>query len=548
VIRLAIDVGTSNTVAVLDRAGQPPRPLLFDGSPQLPSAVFADPGGALLTGRDAIHHARARPERFAPHPKRHIDEPSVLLGDAEPAVPELIGAVLRRVHDEAVRVGGGPVADLVLTHPASWGARRRGVLTAAAAHAGLPAPVLVPEPIAAALFFAADGGLAAGDCLVVYDFGAGTFDASVVRRTGAGFRVLASAGLADAGGLDVDEAVVRHLLAAHREWDAQVRARLDRPVTASDRRACMQFRDDVRVAKEMLSRSAATFVQVPLVDQDVPVSRDQFEQLARPTLERTVTATKAAVRDAAVAPAEIAAVFLVGGGSRIPLAATLLHRALGSAPTVIEQPELVVAHGALRAPRDGVPDADPAARESLSVTRTMPAVRVDEDAPEHPVPAGNRFRAAIVASVVLLLLAGAAGIAYGGRSWFAGTDRSSQPPVRVPAPTASRTPAAPQTFPATVAGRWSGGMLQSDGRRLTVRVDIVAGTGVATVSYPDLKCEGTLTFLRSTGATVTVREGITSGTCTPAGSISLTPTSSGLSFLYQPDDNRYTASGYLKRS
>jgi branched-chain amino acid transport system substrate-binding protein len=86
---------------------------------------------------------------------------------------------------------------------------------------------------------------------------------------------------------------------------------------------------------------------VPLFDESVPIGREQLEQLARPILDRTVTATQIAVTAAALGERPVSAVFLVGGSSRIPLAATLLHRAFGLAPTAIEQPELVVAEGAL---------------------------------------------------------------------------------------------------------------------------------------------------------------------------------------------------------
>ena len=93
---------------------------------------------------------------------------------------------------------------------------------------------------------------------------------------------------------------------------------------------------------------------MPLFDDSVPLGREQLEQLARPILDRTVTATLLAVAAAGLTPAQLSAVFLVGGSSRIPLAATLLHRGFGTAPTAIEQPELVVAEGALQlAPRAG---------------------------------------------------------------------------------------------------------------------------------------------------------------------------------------------------
>src|SRR3954465_4676828 len=87
---LGIDFGTSNTVAVARWPDGRARPLLVDGSPLLPSAVYAEPGGELNVGRDAVHSARLDPARFEPNPKRRIDDGTVLLGEQEFAVVDLI--------------------------------------------------------------------------------------------------------------------------------------------------------------------------------------------------------------------------------------------------------------------------------------------------------------------------------------------------------------------------------------------------------------------------------------------------------------------------
>src|SRR5688572_5556348 len=103
---LGVDFGTSSTVAMLAGADARCRPLLFDGAPVLPSAVCCQPSGELLVGRDAIDAAPAYPERFEPHPKRRIDEGTLLLGADEVPVVDVIGAVLGRVAAEAGRVAG----------------------------------------------------------------------------------------------------------------------------------------------------------------------------------------------------------------------------------------------------------------------------------------------------------------------------------------------------------------------------------------------------------------------------------------------------------
>ena len=365
-LRLGIDFGTSNTVAVARWPDGRVRPLLFDGAPLLPSAVVLDEHGSLTAGTEALHSARVRPEFFDPNPKRRIDDGTVLLGEYEVPVRDLVGAVLRRVAEEADRVLAAR-PDVVLTHPAAWGARRCQVLRDAAAWAGLAEPALVAEPVAAGSYFVRVHGarLPPGAVAVIYDLGAGTFDASVLRRTHTGFDVLACNGLPDAGGLDIDAALIAFLGAVYGSRSGALWQRLERPATTADRRARRLLWDDVRGAKEALSRTSSSTVLIPLLDEDAPIGREQLEQLARPILDRTVAATANALREAGVRPGGLACVFLVGGASRIPLAATLLHTAFGVAPTVIEQPEVVVAEGSLHASpelwrRDPALDATPA--------------------------------------------------------------------------------------------------------------------------------------------------------------------------------------------
>lgn len=347
-VRLGIDFGTSTTVAVLALPGRGSRPLLFDGSPLLPSAVCVDPTGRIMVGRDALHMAMAQPSGFEPHPKQRVDDGTVLLGDTEIAVPKLFGAVLDRVLMEAANITGGATeraVEVVVTCPAAWGSARRETLLAAA-----PAGTrLVEEPVAAAHAFVdiAGNDIPDGGAAVVYDFGAGTFDAAVVRRTGGGFAVVASRGLPDCGGLDVDAAIVAHLAASVPEPDLW--GRLDEPATATDRRARQHLWANVRTAKEMLSRATTTQVFLPLLDVAVPLGRQELDELAAPILDRTVETVREVLALAGVGDNGLDAVFLAGGSSRMPAVVTHLHRAFGFSPLTVEQPELAVAEGSLRA-------------------------------------------------------------------------------------------------------------------------------------------------------------------------------------------------------
>ncbi|WP_432824342.1 Hsp70 family protein [Dactylosporangium sp. CA-092794] len=346
---LGIDFGTSNTVAMVRTADTRMRPLLFDGSPLLPSALYFNTDGKVLVGRDAERNARLDPARFEPNPKRRIDDGEVFIGEHPMPVPRLFAHVLSQVNTEARRQLGGAPDEVRLTHPARWGERRRSLLIEATRISGLGTPRLIAEPVGAASYFTAVLGSAVpvGRSLAIYDLGGGTFDATVVRRTQSGFEVLAEDGLADVGGLDFDHAIVEHLGKTYSDSHPEKWAALANPADAADRRLRRMLYEDVRGAKEMLSRTASTDIHLPSMEIDAHLTREELETLVRPYLERTVACLRRAIESARLQPKDLVGIFLVGGSSRIPLAAHLIHTELGVAPTTLEQPETVVVEGAL---------------------------------------------------------------------------------------------------------------------------------------------------------------------------------------------------------
>ncbi|WP_326562222.1 Hsp70 family protein [Micromonospora sp. NBC_01796] len=437
---LGVDLGTSNTVAVLRWPDGRTRPLLFDGQPVMPSGVFLDGAGLLHVGRDAQRLAQADPGRYDPNPKRRIDEPGVLLGDAEVATVDLLGGLLRAVAQAAVEaVGFLPPA--VLTYPASWGARRRGALATAVARAGWPpvravdggagagggGTLLVAEPVAAARYFAdvLRRPVPVGAAIGVFDFGGGTLDIAVVRNEGldqfgrARFVVVGSGGLPELGGLDLDAALVEHLGRLVGATQPEVWRQLAQPESTTGWRNRRQFWDDVRGAKEMLSRTTVAPIAVPGVEQAVHLTRDELERLATPLLRPAVFEAASVIGHSGLRPDQLAGLFLVGGSSRVPLVARLLHAELGVAPTVLEQPELPVAEGALAelsVNAIGTP-------EPTSIT-VGAAGAVSGAAPAGAVAGSSASDPTVVGSVVPVSEAGAggSGAAGAGRTAYAGGD------------------------------------------------------------------------------------------------------------------------------
>lgn len=384
---LSVDLGTSNTVAVLAAHGRPPRVVEVDGSATMPSAVYCEEDGTLVVGRDAERRARLDPARFEPNPKRRVDDGVLLLGDNVVPVTDALAAVLRRVLDETTRqLGGEPLDEVRLTHPAQWGPTRRNVLLSAARLAGVTGEiVLVPEPVAAASHYAS---LAVGQALAVYDLGAGTFDVAIVGATQSGFTVLAEDGLPDLGGLDVDQALLEHVGRQVSHRDPAAWQRLLRPESTADRRARRTLQEDVRAAKESLSRHAHTEVPMPEPFEDVLVNRSDLEALVRPSMMRSVELLESTIRSTGMAPNQLAGIYLVGGASRIPLVATMIAEQVRIVPTSLDQPETSVALGAHHVPKNGVtPRSQEPARPTEPDTVVTKPVTPPSGAFQQPNPA-----------------------------------------------------------------------------------------------------------------------------------------------------------------
>ncbi|TWP46400.1 type VII secretion-associated protein [Lentzea tibetensis] len=412
-LHVAVDFGTSSTCVAISVHGREPQVVVFDGQPLVPSAVFAAADGTLFVGQEAERQAAVDPARYEPHPKRRIDEGELLLGSSVLAVVDVVRAVLTRAVDEARRVAGGmPVDLLVLTHPADWGTVRSRVLMQSARGLGREV-VLVPEPVAAAVFHSASHALPDGATLAVLDLGGGTVDASVVARSGRRFRVLAAKGDPSFGGADVDQALLEHVGAMVSPHDGEAWRQLVEGREMADRRKRRVLRQDVRGAKETLSRHAYTDVPMPPPFPDAHVTRTDLERMITAPLSRAVALVTTSVRDAGLDPRQLAGVFLVGGSSRIPLVARLVHEHTGVLPTSIDQPETVVARGALRAVsldpvRTGAlpPQPPPSTDTTRKITRRITPPAQFPQVPHQPIRKKSRKPLYVTLAVVLALVAG----------------------------------------------------------------------------------------------------------------------------------------------
>ncbi|MFD4640431.1 Hsp70 family protein [Lentzea sp. NPDC058436] len=328
---LSVDLGTANTVAVLSDHGV----VDVDGGPTMPSSVFLDEDGSLRVGREAERRSRQDPSRYEANPKRHIDKPTIKLGEQNLPTNDALAAIYARVMEAVTALLKGEHLDEIrLTHPAEWGPSRRNRLLSSARLAGMTGElVCVPEAIAVA-------SLGGGRPLAVYDFGADTFDVSVLDSE---HRILADGSLSDVGGLDVDQALLEHLgrMVSHKDpagWQ-----RLLRPTTVDDHRARLGLREELRLAKEDLSELPQVEVLMPEPFEKVVITRAELEALVRSSLIRTTEVLISAVRKAGVTPEHV---YLVGGSCRMPLVAQMIAEKVGIVPTNPDHPETIVATGA----------------------------------------------------------------------------------------------------------------------------------------------------------------------------------------------------------
>jgi type VII secretion-associated protein (TIGR03931 family) len=372
--RVAVDFGTSSTCVVASINGREPQVVVIDGQPLMSSAVYAAADGTLFVGQEAERQAAVDPSRYEPNPKRRIDEGELLLGYSVLRVTDVVGAVLRRAVTEARTLAGGAEVDLlVLSHPADWGVTRTRLLRQAAGRLAMEV-ALVAEPVAAAVYHAATFAPSdiksertvefcgkPGESLAVLDLGGGTVDVSVVRRTAnagsdrssqprrGGFQVLATRGDPSFGGADIDQTLLEHIGSLVGSADPAAWRQLVEGRELADRRRRRVLRQDVRGAKETLSRHAYTDVPMPPPFADAHVTREDLERLVAAPLGRVVELARAAIDEAGLRPQQLTAIFLVGGSSRIPMVSRLVHERTGVVPTTLDQPETVVARGALRA-------------------------------------------------------------------------------------------------------------------------------------------------------------------------------------------------------
>ncbi|MEX0716493.1 MAG: Hsp70 family protein [Planctomycetaceae bacterium] len=341
---VGIDLGTTNSVVAAIIDGQP-RVLDEDGEKLLPSVVGLNPAGQLVTGVVARNQLAAFPDRTVASIKRRMGTMNpVSLGDQTFTPPEISAMILRRLRDRASRALGQPVSRAVVTVPAFFDENQRQATREAGELAGLTVERIINEPTAATLVYHA--GSHDRKQILVYDFGGGTFDVSIVRMEAGVVEVLSSKGDTQLGGDDLDLALLNHVADSFQEEhqvdlreNASTRYRLLQACEGAKRRLSVE--ETVRIAEEFIAEKEGR----PL-NLNVMLTRGEFEELIEPFVERTIACVDEALRDAALTIHHLDDLVLVGGSTRIPLVERRLREEFLREPSRAVDPDLAVALGA----------------------------------------------------------------------------------------------------------------------------------------------------------------------------------------------------------
>src|SRR5713226_3585872 len=361
---VGIDLGTTNSLVGFMQGDSPVIIPGEDGSNLVPSVVALDENDKTIVGNAARKYLIETPERSVYSIKRLMgrgvediqDELGLFpfrladdlasgevlrikLGDKTFTPPEISAYILRQLKRNAERFFGEPVTRAVITVPAYFNDAQRQATKDAGRIAGLEVLRLVNEPTAASLAYGLDqkqNGIVA-----VYDLGGGTFDISILKLHDGIFEVIATNGDTHLGGDDIDNLLITIALD-----DIQGDLKLD---VRRNGEAVARIRKAVIEAKIALSSEPSVKLDVELPggqSYQREITRDAFEQLIEPVVQRTVAPTKQALKDAGLKPEQIDEVVLVGGSTRIPKVRQLVEDLFGRTPHTDLNPDEVVALGA----------------------------------------------------------------------------------------------------------------------------------------------------------------------------------------------------------
>ncbi len=366
---LGIDLGTTNSAVAIIEGGEPVIIENAEGNRTTPSIVAISKTGERLVGQIAKRQSVTNPKstiygikRFMGH---NFDEPAVQsdktivpyevkkgsddgviihMGDKDYRPEEVSAMILSKLKADAEAKLGEKITEAVITVPAYFNDAQRKATQDAGKIAGLDVKRIINEPTAAALAYGFNKKKE--EKIVVYDFGGGTFDVTVLEVGDEVIEVQSTDGDAHMGGRDIDQRIVRHLIAEFKKTDG-----ID---LGNDPLALQRLDEASEKAKHELSTAGEAEINIPFVTSDtngpkhllIKLTRAKLEELASEFIDRSIEITKRALEASGLKKEEIDEIILVGGQTRMPRIVERVKELFGKEPNKSVNPDEVVALGA----------------------------------------------------------------------------------------------------------------------------------------------------------------------------------------------------------
>lgn len=366
---IGIDLGTTNSAVAIIEGGQPKIIENAEGNRTMPSVVAIGKNKERLVGLLAKRQAVTNPQNTVYGIKRYMGhrfkddlvqkdignvpyeikegkngEVNVVMGGENYRPEEVSAMILAKIKADVEAKIGETVTEAVITVPAYFDDAQRQATKDAGKIAGLDVKRIINEPTAAALAYGFDKKI--DQKVVVYDFGGGTFDISVLEVGDNVVEVKSTGGDSHMGGRDIDQEIIKWIGAEFKKEQG-----VD---ILGDMLALQRVDEAAEKAKKELSTAVETEINIPFITSDatgpkhllVKLTRAQLEELASSYIDKSIAITKDVLKDSGFAASDIDEVILVGGQTRMPAIAEAVKKVFNKEPNRTINPDEVVAQGA----------------------------------------------------------------------------------------------------------------------------------------------------------------------------------------------------------
>jgi len=330
---IGIDLGTSNSQAAVMIAGKPTIIPSAEGATiagkMFPSVVAFTKDGQLLVGEPARRQAVSNPEGTVMKAKRKMGTNYKYKIYGKEYTPQQISAfILQKIKRDAESFLGEKIKKAVITVPAYFNDNQRQATKDAGEIAGLEVVRIINEPTAASLAYGIDKS-EEEHTILVFDFGGGTLDVTILEFGGGVFEVKSTSGDTNLGGTDMDEALMNYIINEFKK-DSGIDLR-------KDNTAMQRLREAAEKAKIELSSVLETEINLPYITADasgpkhlaMKITRAKLEELVTPVIERCSKPIDTAIKEAKISKDDITKVILVGGPTRMPIVQKFVEEHIG---------------------------------------------------------------------------------------------------------------------------------------------------------------------------------------------------------------------------